>query len=208
MRHVRALFASVGQIVSPVPADHPYFPLKEYNSSSDSDSNSDDDDDDPNVQQQVLSEVADPIYDTEEAANRAFLQCYLRYMEHHLGRAPVARTDLYCAMFPIDRVQLNGQPSIRYWWMFYKHPMAVLLDQTYECEEVFDSYLGEVVIYQDDVVRECVDTLVDAYESMLNIQFQHVESGYEKEVAKHDLEDSVSIVVIEGGGEEDEKKYK
>lgn len=141
------------------------------------------------------------VYETQEDADRAFLQCYLRYMEHHLGRTPMYRTDLFCAMFPVEKEQPNGSPPKRYWWMFYNHPMAVLMDETVEREIAYDevSY-GEVAVYRDEDVCACVDKLMEAYAVHLEMHLLQVRSGYERD------QDKVEHVTIVIQGQEDKKE--
>ena len=41
-----------------------------------------------------------PLYESDEAANHAFLNSYWLYMTNHYGRKPQFRSDLFCCMFP------------------------------------------------------------------------------------------------------------
>jgi hypothetical protein len=106
-------------------------------------------------------------YDTDEEANRQFVNAYWKYMTvYYAGREPRFRTDLYCAMFPVDIVGGGGEAAAaeRYWWMAFNHPIARMIENNpeYESEGVWDSvYYGACVVYHSEIVEIFIDAIVD-----------------------------------------------
>jgi hypothetical protein len=103
-------------------------------------------------------------YDTDEEANLALVNAYWKYMTvYYAGREPRFRTDLYCAMFPVDIVFPRGEAE-RYWWMAVNHPIACMIENNpeYKSEGVWDSvHYGACVVYHYEIVEIFIDAIVD-----------------------------------------------
>ena len=109
-----------------------------------------------------------PMYESDEAANRAFLNSYWLFMTNYYGRPPCYRSDLFCSMFPMDVLNAAIDPDfpIRYWWMSIQHPMARILEENgAENEGTYDSGLfGICIIYRDECLELCMDWIVSLAE--------------------------------------------
>lgn len=105
------------------------------------------------------------LYETDEAANRAFLAAYWIFMTNYYGRPPQFRSDLFCAMFPMDVLNRTLDPDfpIRYWWFSIQHPIAKVLERNgAEVEGPFDSGLyGICCICRDEYIEMIMDWIVE-----------------------------------------------
>jgi hypothetical protein len=140
----------------------------------------------------VRYELPDPElpYDTDEEANRHFANSYWKYMtQYYAGRQPQFRSDLYCAMFPVDIVfpVEDSREAQRYWWMAVNHPIARIIENNpeYKSEGVWDSvYYGACVVYHCDIIELFIDGIAD----MLLAQGRHLEGTTQKEDNEYDEE--------------------
>lgn len=105
------------------------------------------------------------VYESHEAANKAFLNMYWLYMTNYYGREPQFRSDFFVAMFPMDVLnpKIHARDSVRYWWFSLKHPLKRILDNNgAQIEGIFDSEVfGICVVYRDEIIEYCVNWFVD-----------------------------------------------
>ncbi len=141
------------------------------------------------------------IYATDEEANKAFVSAYILYMHNHYGRAPRYRTDLYCAMFPVDILdrRVDDSHTERYWWFAVTHPAARVLRNNFKeysdhgSQGVYDSKLyGACVIYADDVMDIFIDWMVDMC-AQCGFVFEDVRSAYAQKRVSEEQEEEAPL---------------
>ena len=134
----------------------------------------------------LLDDERKEVYSTDAEANKAFVDSYKMYMWNHYGREPKYRTDLYCAMFPVDILDpsVDSNLTLRYWWFAVTHPVARVLCNHFKsykahCSEgVYDSKLyGSCVIYSDEVMEFVVDSMFEMFNAN-GVVLEDVRSEY------------------------------
>lgn len=174
MEYLHSILNGLGNIVSNKDNPHTYLPTSSMDSfeelqygGNDFRLNGLDQAQSPPVQRKQQQQQQ-PMYESDEAANRAFLNSYWLFMTNYYGRAPCFRSDLFCAMFPMDVLNASIDPDfpIRYWWMSIQHPMARILEENgAENEGTYDSGLyGICIIYRDECLELCMDWIVSLAE--------------------------------------------
>ncbi|MBX9636383.1 MAG: hypothetical protein K2Q45_02390 [Nitrosomonas sp.] len=107
-------------------------------------------------------------YPSVEQANSAFLNSYWQYMTNYYGRPPRYRSDLYCAMFPvdIDNKEVDEHFTRRYWWMSVLHPLVCILTDNKKKEHyvVETKLYGQGVVYCEKYVELCIDWIIELAE--------------------------------------------
>jgi hypothetical protein len=109
------------------------------------------------------------VYESDAAANRQFVESYWEYMTRYYGRDPRFKSDLFCAMFPVDIVCAASTASApanhtseRFWWMAVNHPVARMISNNpeYQSEGEWDSvYYGICVVYHSEIMCLFVDEI-------------------------------------------------
>lgn len=78
------------------------------------------------------------------------------------------RTDgVYASDFLYDMFSCSVDDQTKVWWMEQDHPISLMLKQNnYIPESLFCGKLGSVVVYSDENVKACRDSIVMLCETM------------------------------------------
>ncbi len=145
----------------------------------------DGDDDDYDLMNPVQEEEEEEdVFDS--GADIHFIEAYRAYMANYYGRPARYRTDLFCAMFPVDIMDpsVDEFTTMRYWWFSIKHPVCRALDNHFSAlgrnvsEGTFASGLyGDCVIYSDEVIEYFVEMAMELCKS-IGLELEDVRSAY------------------------------
>lgn len=159
----------------------------------------DDDDDDDDLMDPPMEELYEDVVEDDPDATRRFIEAYVVYMTNYYGRSVRYRTDLFCAMFPVDIMDptVDQYATTRYWWFSIRHPVCRVLQEHFSSynqdmsEGSYNSELyGECIIYCDEVIEFFIDAAVEMCKS-IGLELEDVRSAY----ARKCLEDNCVAVV-------------
>lgn len=213
MDFVRGLFENLGKLVQADRLQLPYHQQSPESLHVTLQVEAEDDMLAPEDEDQQQPPLDESLYTTDEEANDAFANGYIAYMQSFYGRPLRYRTDLYCAMFPVDMldVKMDDQRTQRYWWFTVVHPVADVLSRhfrnhkTHCSEGIFSTKrFGSCVVYSEEVVEFFIDYMMEmcAHRGIVleDVRSEYGVKRYAEEVAE--LEAQAKDLVYDYNGQE------